>query len=139
MDFNQRAPETTPTLEIRHRLISRVADYRDVWVFLVLLREILKQDDRRRRRTGRFGHGQEDRGRDIEEEAIKMAHMTQEEFEAHVYDILKDAAKKRDQEEEVKICIVKFFVEKMKETEAAMEALKMSIGILLKKQAMGTF
>lgn len=37
--------EDTPSLEICHRLISRVADYRDVWVFLLLVREILKQDE----------------------------------------------------------------------------------------------
>ncbi|PFX27099.1 hypothetical protein AWC38_SpisGene8230 [Stylophora pistillata] len=37
--------EATPTLEICHRLISCVADYRDVWIFLVLVREILKQDE----------------------------------------------------------------------------------------------
>ncbi|PFX13983.1 putative DNA polymerase [Stylophora pistillata] len=37
--------EATPTLEICHRLISRVTDYRDVWIFLVLVREILNQDE----------------------------------------------------------------------------------------------
>lgn len=37
--------EAVSSWEIRHRLISRVSGYRDVWLFLVLVREILKQDE----------------------------------------------------------------------------------------------
>ena len=65
--------------------------------------------------------------------------MSEGEFEAHVYKVLTEAAKQQAEEEEAKIRIVKFLVEKLRETEATLEAIKMSVAILVKKQEMGRF
>ncbi|PFX15711.1 hypothetical protein AWC38_SpisGene20063 [Stylophora pistillata] len=65
-----------------------------------------------------------------EEQIKRLQHMSEEELEAHLYSVLKEAAEQRAQEEEAKMRIVKFLIDKIREVEETLAAVKLSVEVI---------